>query len=100
MKHLGENCEVRYFAQELKKNTFNLTRMNLVMRGITPHNIVVRNGDTLEMDWPYFEDGDPEGTYRHLLVDAVILLIHRAGRLLAKERRVYRSRLTRDLSMV
>ena len=72
VKHLGENYEVRYFAQELKRNTFNLTRMNLVMRGITPHNIVVRNGDTLEMDWPYFEDGDPEGTYRHLLVDAVV----------------------------
>ena len=35
-----------YYAQELKENTYNLTRMNLVMRGILPDNIVARNGDT------------------------------------------------------
>lgn len=29
------------------------TRMNLVMRGIIPSDIVTRNGDTLEDDWPY-----------------------------------------------
>ena len=33
---------------------------------------MVRNGDTLKSDWPYFEEGDPEGTYQHLLVDAVV----------------------------
>lgn len=71
-KHLEGEGTIKYYAQELKKNTFNLTRMNLVMRGITPDNIVVRNGDTLKTDWPYFEDGDPEGTYTHLLVDAVV----------------------------
>lgn len=71
-KHLEGEGTIKYYAQELKKNTFNLTRMNLVMRGITPDNIVVRNGDTLQTDWPYFEDGDPEGTYTHLLVDAVV----------------------------
>ena len=71
-KHLEGEGTIKYYAQELKKNTFNLTRMNLVMRGITPDNIVVRNGDTLKTDWPYFEDGDPEGTYEHLLVDAVV----------------------------
>ena len=26
----------------------------------------------MKSDWPYFEDGDPEGTYEHLLVDAVV----------------------------
>lgn len=50
----GEN-KIDYYAQELKENTFNLTRMNLVMRGIRPANINVRNGDTLEDDWPFFE---------------------------------------------
>ena len=48
----GEN-KVKYYAQELKRNTYNLTRMNLVMRGIEADNIVTRNGDTLEEDWPY-----------------------------------------------
>ncbi len=49
-----------------------LTRMNLVMRGILPDNIVTRNGDTLEEDWPYFEENDPVNTYDPLFVDAVV----------------------------
>lgn len=35
----GEN-KVEYYAQELKKNTYNLTRMNLVMRGINPGTLM------------------------------------------------------------
>ncbi len=66
----GEN-KVKYYAQELKQNTYNLTRMNLVMRGIEADNIVTRNGDTLEDDWPYFEENKPE-TYKPLYVDAVV----------------------------
>ena len=46
--------------------------MNLVMRGILPDNIVTRNGDTLEDDWPYFDDKDPVNTYNPLYVDAVV----------------------------
>ena len=46
--------------------------MNLVMRNIEPANIVTRNGDTLEKDWPYFDDSDPENTYNPLFVDAVV----------------------------
>ena len=46
--------------------------MNLVMRGILPDNIVTRNGDTLENDWPYFDENDPIGTYDPLYVDAVV----------------------------
>lgn len=67
----GEN-KVKYYAQELNLNTYNLTRMNLIMRGIEADNIVTRNGDTLEEDWPYFEENDPIGTYNPLYVDAVV----------------------------
>ena len=64
---------IQYYAQELKENTYNLTRMNLVMRGILPSNIFTRNGDTLEEDWPpYFEENDPVNTYNPLYVDAVV----------------------------
>ena len=63
---------IKYFAQELKQNTYNLTRMNLIMRGILPSNIVTRNADTLEEDWPYFDESDPIGTYSPLYVDAVV----------------------------
>ena len=71
-KYMGNADHIRYYAQELKANTYNLTRMNLVMRGILPDNIVTRNGDTLEEDWPYFDDTDPTGTYEPLYVDAVV----------------------------
>jgi type I restriction enzyme M protein len=71
-KHIENEDNIKYYAQELKENTYNLTRMNLVMRGILADNIVTRNGDTLEDDWPYFEDSDPIGTYNPLFVDAVV----------------------------
>lgn len=71
-KHIDDDDNIKYYAQELKQNTYNLTRMNLVMRGILPSNITTRNGDTLEDDWPYFEEGDPAGTYNALYVDAVV----------------------------
>jgi type I restriction enzyme M protein len=30
-KHMGNEANIKYFAQELKENTYNLTRMNLIM---------------------------------------------------------------------
>lgn len=59
---------IQYFAQELKENTYNLTRMNLVMRGINPSNLFTRNADTLEDDWPIDLDSYPPV----LRVDAVV----------------------------
>ena len=71
-RYMGSDNNIKYFAQELKENTYNLTRMNLVMRGIIPDNIVTRNGDTLEEDWPFFDENDPVNTYAPLYVDAVV----------------------------
>lgn len=71
-KHMGNEANIKYFAQELKENTYNLTRMNLIMRGILPSNIVTRNGDTLEDDWPFFDDNDPINSYNPLYLDAVV----------------------------
>lgn len=71
-KYMENENSIRYYAQELKSNTYNLTRMNLVMRGILPDNILTRNGDTLEEDWPYFDEADPVGTYEPLYEDAVV----------------------------
>jgi type I restriction enzyme M protein len=42
------------------------------MRGINASNIKTRNGDTLEDDWPYFDESDPQGSYEALYVDAVV----------------------------
>lgn len=72
-KHINDKNKIKYYAQELKENTYNLTRMNLVMRGILPDNIVTRCGDTLEDDWPYFDDNNKEETYEALTdLDAVV----------------------------
>ncbi|OUO27035.1 type I restriction-modification system subunit M [Eubacterium sp. An3] len=71
-KFMENENNIKYYAQELKQNTYNITRMNLVMRNILPDNIVTRNADTLEDDWPFFEDNDPSGTYNLLPVDAVV----------------------------
>ena len=72
-KYMADANNVKYYAQELKENTYNLTRMNLVMRGILPDNIVARNGDTLEDDWPWFDTlENKEETYNPLFVDAVV----------------------------
>ena len=71
-KYMDNSNGIKYYAQELKENTYNLTRMNLVMRGIIPSNIYARNGDTMEDDWPYFDDADPIASYDPLYVDAVV----------------------------
>lgn len=70
-KYLQDSGNITYYAQELIQETFNLTRMNLVMRGINPSNIKVRRGDTLANDWPYFDDND-ENSYEYVPVDCVV----------------------------
>ena len=69
-RHISENNRIRYYAQELKENTYNLTRMNLVMRGISPDNIMTRCADSLEEDWPL--DASSTDIGRPLYVDAVV----------------------------
>lgn len=69
-KHIRGKNKVKYYAQELMINTYNLTRMNLVMRGIIPQNIVTRCADTLEEDWPIHEEGSEID--KPLAVDAVV----------------------------
>lgn len=69
-RHIEDRDKVKYFAQELKENTYNLTRMNLVMRGIKPGNITTRCADSLDEDWPIQKKGPDSG--KPLYVDAVV----------------------------
>ena len=69
-RHIADKNRVKYYAQELKENTYNLTRMNLVMRGIQPSNIHTRCADSLEEDWPMDTSGRELG--QPLYVDAVV----------------------------
>ena len=69
-RHIEDRNRVKYYAQELKENTYNLTRMNLIMRGIRPGNIDTRCADSLGEDWPIEKTGPNAG--RPLYVDAVV----------------------------
>lgn len=69
-RHIADKNRVKYYAQELKENTYNLTRMNLVMRGIQPSNINTRCADSLDEDWPLEKSGSEIG--QPLYVDAVV----------------------------
>lgn len=64
--------KVKYFYQEKTDVTYDMCRQNLAMRGVMPANMVGRNGDTLGLDYPYFSDEDPDGTYDIVFVDAVV----------------------------
>lgn len=70
-KHMKNKNGVKYYGQELITETYNLCRMNLIMKGILPDNILIRNGNTLKDDWPYFENNADDGTYVLMPVDAV-----------------------------
>ena len=43
-----------YYGQEITATTYNLARMNMILRGIPYRNFNIYNGDTLEHD--YFEE--------------------------------------------
>jgi len=54
-KYLTNEDKISYYAQELNEDTYNLTRMNLIMRVRNVSDINVRNADTLKKDWPIGE---------------------------------------------
>lgn len=43
---------VHFFGQELKNQTYNLARMNMMLHRVPGANQHLRNGDTLDADWP------------------------------------------------
>lgn len=43
---------VKYHGQELNTTTYNLAKMNLILHGIDKEDMRLRNGDTLNKDWP------------------------------------------------
>lgn len=49
---------IKYYGQELNTSTYNLARMNMFLHGIVAENQKLRNGDTLDEDWPTDEETD------------------------------------------
>ena len=44
--------KVSVYGQESNSSTYNLCRMNMFLHGVLPENQHLRNGDTLDADWP------------------------------------------------
>lgn len=55
-KYAAEPGYIKYYGQELNTSTYNLARMNMFLHGIVPDNQHLRNGDTLDADWPTGEE--------------------------------------------
>src|SRR5699024_6260533 len=57
------------YGQEFITETYNLTRMNLLLHGVRPENMDIKNGNTLAEDWPE----DPERPDEGVQFDAVVM---------------------------
>lgn len=70
-KHLSveEQKNLNYYGQEKNTATFNLTRMNLLLHGVRPEKMTIRNADTLSHDWPE----DPNRPSEGVQFDAVVM---------------------------
>ncbi len=70
-KHLSEERkrDLEYYGQEKNTATYNLTRMNLLLHGVKPDKMTIKNGDTLAEDWPE----DPQNPDEGVQFDAVVM---------------------------
>jgi len=70
-KHLSKEKkkDLSYYGQEKNTATYNLTRMNLLLHGVRPEKMTIKNGDTLGQDWPE----DPKNPNEGVQFDAVVM---------------------------
>lgn len=70
-KHLNdtEKKDLHYYGQEKNTTTYNLARMNLLLHGVRPENMTLRNANTLGYDWPE----DPNRPNEGVQFDAVVM---------------------------
>lgn len=70
-KHLNNDVQksLDYYGQEKNTATYNLTRMNLLLHGVRPEKMNIKNGDTLSHDWPE----DPTRPNEGVQFDAVVM---------------------------
>ena len=57
-KYGSAHDRVTYYGQEINTSTYNLAKMNLILHNIAQANRHLRNGDTLDEDWPAEEAND------------------------------------------
>jgi len=57
-KYSNKKDLIHYWGQELNTTTYNLAKMNMFIHGISIEHQHLRNGDTLDADWPTEEETD------------------------------------------
>lgn len=70
-RHLSKKAQkdLKYYGQEYITETYNLTRMNLLLHGVRPSRMTIKNGNTLAQDWP----DDPAHPDEGVQFDAVVM---------------------------
>ena len=51
-KYTKQKDEIIYYGQEINTSTYNLARMNMILHHVDTANQHLRNGDTLDANWP------------------------------------------------
>lgn len=51
-KYVPNHDRITYYGQEINTSTYNLAKMNMILHNIDQANRHLRNGDTLDEDWP------------------------------------------------
>ena len=51
-RNVNNPQKIHYHGQELNTTTYNLGRMNLILHNVEQNQMRLRNGDTLDADWP------------------------------------------------
>jgi len=51
-RYVNPTTKIKYNGQELNTTTYNLAKMNLILHGVAKEDMNLRNGDTLNVDWP------------------------------------------------
>lgn len=54
-QHVDNPKLMKYHGQELNTTTYNLARMNLMLHEVSYEDMNLKNGDTLDKDWPVEE---------------------------------------------
>ena len=67
--YINHPDSVKYHGQELNTTTYNLAKMNLILHGVDKEDMRLRNGDTLNKDWPT----DEPYTFDSVLMNPPIL---------------------------
>ena len=49
---------VIHCGQEIMTTTYNMARMNMILHGVSPEKQRLKNGDTLDADWPTTEESE------------------------------------------